>query len=73
MVGDLKSKSVKGVIWSFVESASTKVIQFVISVIMARLLMPEDYGIVAIIFCVHYNITGIHRWRFCYDTDSGQV
>ena len=44
MVGDLKSKSVKGVIWSFVESASTKVIQFVISVIMARLLMPEDYG-----------------------------
>lgn len=50
MVGDLKSKSVKGVIWSFVESASTKVIQFVISVIMARLLMPEDYGIVAIIF-----------------------
>ena len=50
MAEDLKSKSVKGVIWSFVESASTKVVQFVISVIMARLLMPEDYGIVAIIF-----------------------
>lgn len=49
MSGNLKKKSVKGIAWSFVESASTKVIQFVIGIIMARLLMPADYGIVAII------------------------
>lgn len=50
MSEDIKRKSLKGATWSFIESASTKLIQFVIGVIMARLLMPEDYGIVAIIF-----------------------
>lgn len=50
MAEDLKNKSVKGILWSFVETASTKAIQFMIGVIMARLLMPEDYGIIAIIF-----------------------
>lgn len=50
MAESLKSKSIKGVAWTFVESASLKIIQFVLGVIMARLLMPEDYGIIAIIF-----------------------
>ena len=50
MVEDLKKKSVKGIVWSFVETTSTKTVQFIIGVIMARLLMPEDYGIIAIIF-----------------------
>ena len=50
MVEDLKKKSVKGIVWSFVETTSTKTVQFIIGVIMARLLMPEDYGIIAIVF-----------------------
>lgn len=50
MSEDLKSKTLKGVAWSFIESSSLKVIQFVINIIMARLLLPKDYGIVAIIF-----------------------
>lgn len=50
MADSLKSKSIKGVLWSLAESSSLKIIQFVINVIMARLLTPEDYGIIAIIF-----------------------
>lgn len=50
MVENIKKKSVNGVVWTFIEGASIKVIQFVMSIIMARLLMPEDYGVVAIIF-----------------------
>ena len=49
-MNDIKNKSIKGVAWTFVESASNKIIQFVLGVIMARLLTPEDYGIMAIIF-----------------------
>ena len=48
-MGDLKNKSLKGVAWSFLESASLKVIQFVLNVIMARLLLPEHYGVIALI------------------------
>lgn len=48
-MSDLKEKSVKGIAWSFIESASLKVIQFVLNVIMARLLLPEHYGIIALI------------------------
>ncbi len=50
MTDSIKAKSIKGIAWSLLESASLKIIQFVINVIMARILMPEDYGIVAIIF-----------------------
>ncbi len=50
MVENLKKESVNGVVWSFLETASTKMIQFAIGIIMARLLMPEDYGAIAIIF-----------------------
>ncbi len=45
----LKTKSFKGILWSFGERASSKVINFVITVIMARILLPDDYGIIAII------------------------
>ena len=48
-MSDLKEKSVKGIAWSFIESASLKVIQFVLNVIMARLLLPEHYGVIALI------------------------
>lgn len=49
MCEDLKKKSIKGVLWSFIESISLKLIQFILNVVMARLLLPEDYGIIAII------------------------
>lgn len=49
MSESLKSRTVKGVIWSSVERFSTQGIQFIIMIIMARLLTPKDYGLVGMI------------------------
>ncbi len=45
---DYKKSTVSGLAWKFLEQISTKLIAFVISVILARLLMPEDYGVIAL-------------------------
>ena len=45
---DLKSKTLSGIFWSFTQKAVTQLISFVVTVILARLLMPSDYGVVAI-------------------------
>lgn len=45
---DLKQKATSGLIWTITEKLMTQGISFVIGIIMARLLMPEDYGYVVI-------------------------
>lgn len=49
MTDSLKNKTVKGTIWSSLERFSVQGIQFVVSIIMARLLTPEDYGLVGML------------------------
>lgn len=44
-----KLKTVKGVFWSGIERFSVQFIQFIVSIVLARLLTPEDFGVVAII------------------------
>jgi len=44
----LKSKVAKGAIWTLLEKLSTQIVQFVVSMILARLLTPDDYGTVAL-------------------------
>ncbi len=46
MAEDLKQKTIKGVSWSFVEQILTRGVNFVIGIILARLLSPTDYGLV---------------------------
>ena len=46
MSNSLKQVATKGVLWSSIERFSVQGIQFVIMIIMARLLTPEDYGLV---------------------------
>ena len=43
---DLKQKTIKGVSWSFVEQILTRGVNFVIGIVLARLLSPTDYGLV---------------------------
>lgn len=43
----LTYKTKKGIIWSSIERFGTQGIQFVFSIILARLLSPSDYGIIA--------------------------
>lgn len=45
----LKNKVMSGLFWKFVERMSAQVVSLVISVILARLLLPDDYGIVALV------------------------
>lgn len=49
MAESLKNKTVKGTIWSSLERFSVQGIQFVVMIIMARLLTPEEYGLVGML------------------------
>lgn len=44
---NLKSKTKKGLAWSIIERFATQGIQFLFSIILARLLSPDDYGVIA--------------------------
>lgn len=46
-VENLKEKTFKGLTWSFAENFSVKVFGFIQGVILARLLMPSDFGLIA--------------------------
>lgn len=45
----LKEKTVNGVLWNAVNRFSTQGIQFVFNILIARILLPEDYGVVALL------------------------
>lgn len=49
MSGSLKQATTKGLFWSSVERFSNQGVQFVFSIILARLLSPSDFGIIAMI------------------------
>ena len=45
----LQKKTVFGALWKFAERASAQIVNFIVSIILARLLLPEDYGIIALV------------------------
>ncbi|HXK76850.1 MAG TPA: oligosaccharide flippase family protein, partial [Bacteroidaceae bacterium] len=45
----LKTKALSGMVWSGIERFATQGVQFVLQIVLARLLMPEDYGIIALL------------------------
>lgn len=45
----LKQQAVTGIFWSSIERFSAQGIQFIIGVIIARLLLPEDYGLIGML------------------------
>lgn len=49
MSSELKKKTVKGVTWSAIDNLLTIGVNFVVGVVLARLLTPEDYGMIAMI------------------------
>jgi len=46
---ETKGKSVRGIFWSAIDRIASQAIQFVISIVLARLLLPEDFAAVAIV------------------------
>lgn len=49
MSEDLKKETAKGVIWSGIDKFANGGIQFLANIILARLLTPKDFGLLAII------------------------
>ncbi len=47
--GSLKAKTISGVIWKFGERVSAQAVNFIVSIILARLLLPDDYGLIALV------------------------
>jgi len=46
---ELKQSAFKGVLWKFAERMGVQSVTFVVSIILARLLSPNDYGIIALV------------------------
>ena len=46
---DLKQKATSGVIWTSIQKYSTIAINFISSIILARLLTPYDYGCIGML------------------------
>ena len=49
MSSDIKKKAVRGVFWSSVDRFASQGISFCFSIVLARILAPKDYGVVAMI------------------------
>ena len=60
---NLKSKAISGSIWSLVETFSVQIVQFIVGVVLARILEPKDYGLIA--------LTGIFTSISAAITDGG--
>jgi len=48
-MSELKDKILSGLIWQYSQRLSAQAIQLIVSIILARLLLPKDFGIVALI------------------------
>ncbi|MBR5660196.1 MAG: lipopolysaccharide biosynthesis protein [Bacteroidales bacterium] len=49
MPESLKQKTIKGITWTFVEQVLIRGVNFLIGIILARLLSPTDYGLVGML------------------------
>lgn len=45
----MKQKVIKGLIWTYAERMLAQLISLVVTIILARLIDPEDYGVIAIV------------------------
>lgn len=57
-MGSIKQKTAEGLKWSAIERFSSQGISFVISIIIARILSPSDYGIIGMI-SIFFGISGV--------------
>ncbi len=49
MVDNLKQKTLHAISWSFVESIAARSVQFIVGIILARLLFPEQFGLIGML------------------------
>lgn len=49
MTDSLKSTTIRGAVWTGFERVANHVVGFIVSIILARLLVPSDYGVVGML------------------------
>lgn len=55
---NLKSKAFGGFIWSFGERIGAQLVSFVVSIVLARILLPEDYAVVGVV-TIFFNFANV--------------
>ena len=46
---NLRNQALNGTIWSFVERFSVQIVRFLLTIVIARLLTPDDYGLIGML------------------------
>ena len=46
---NLKNETITNMIWRFAERSAAQIVSFIVSIILARLLLPEEYGTITLI------------------------
>ena len=49
LANSIKSKTLHALLWSFIESAGLQGIQYIVGIVLARLLLPEQYGLLGML------------------------
>ena len=49
MTDNLKADTIKALSWSFLESAVARVLRFIVGIILARILFPEQFGLIGML------------------------
>ncbi len=49
MENNLTRKTMSGMVWKFAERIGYQLVTAIVSIVLARILMPEDYGIIAVV------------------------
>jgi teichuronic acid exporter len=45
----LKGIAIQGIFWTFGQQFVTQIIQFIVQIILARVLMPEEFGVIGVL------------------------
>ena len=49
MAGELRKKTLHGAGWSFIDNIANYGVSFIVGLILARMLTPQEYGLIGII------------------------
>ena len=57
-IDDLRSKTIFGFFWRFLERIGSQLVSMVVSILLARLLLPDDYAVVSVV-TIFFNFCNI--------------
>lgn len=70
-INDTKEKVLAGLFWTFGERILAQGVSFILSIILARILLPSEYGIIAMVMVfiniACYNSVCCTDYIWCYN------